>query len=485
MKFIKLFLVALFAIEVSCMAAIPSVGVFPASFPRDPVDVNVYLEHVLLGQVLQPLVESSPEGSLQPGAASAWKFSSDGLELRFIFDGKSKFSNGQSVRAIDAKYSLQRHKESPNSQSKSYLARIASMEVVGDNELVIRLSVPYVAMLKALSRDHLGIVPNGWKFSADSEEPFTGSGAYRAVKEKGEWFLRANPHFRLASSVKIPTWQVVLQTKDGVQVLPDLVPFAYEESIEDFKTNPKWKEGGYLEEPVTHFFQSSAWWYPHGKTYGDADRRMLAMCAVSELLARRAHATGLTRATGLIPAGIPGHLTTSPNVDCGTKVQSTVKNRRFHLAVVSRELKVLQDAGDIEAVEKQFDVKFDFSPVDGPDVPKLKERKPDVFLFAFAGGFQDPEGFLTVITALLHSELGEIFQSDYAAYQAASSQSDWEKRSPLYREIGTHLIENLRMVPGWRLKAGRVRCNNILLRTKDDLRYTPKLIDYELRKEDA
>ncbi len=486
MKFINrvAFILAFIFQVVSMSATTPSVGVFPATFPRDPVAVNIYLEHILMGQIIEPLVESGQDGTIVPAAASRWKFSSDGLTLTFFFDGNTYFSNGNALTAGDVKYTLERHLSSENSQSKSYLSRIAKMEVVSPKELRLRFNSPYVATLKALSRDQLGIVPEGWKFDPNSEEPFIGTGAYRCIRENNAWVLVKNKHFRHAEEVKVPKWNVVIQPKTGPTTdIPSLVPFAYSDAVDAFKAGAEWQEGNHVEESVTHFFQSSAWWYPHGTSFNDEGRQKLGMCATEDLIAARVSALNLHRTTGLIPEGIAGHLAKAPKVSCDPKALSMVKNRAFTMAVLAREFPVMNDPASIKAIESKYKIKLNLVPIEPQRAVDLKNQKPDIFVLAFAGGFQDPEGFLTVITAMLNTDLVTVFKTDQATYQEASSESDWEKRTPLYIKINTHLIKNMRMVPGWKVKAQRVRCKEVVL-NGGDLRYTPKLRDYELREED-
>ncbi|MGZ4159519.1 MAG: hypothetical protein ACXVNF_01805 [Neobacillus sp.] len=47
-----------------------SVAVTAPAFPRDPLNINVYMEHVLVGQALEPLFTLADDGSVKGGVPS-------------------------------------------------------------------------------------------------------------------------------------------------------------------------------------------------------------------------------------------------------------------------------------------------------------------------------------------------------------------------------------------------------------------------------
>ncbi len=158
--------------------SIPKFGYVPVTFPRDIAKVNTFAEHMILGQILEPLVDADRFGSITQGIAESWTISPDGKSISFKIPAGQSFSNGQPIGAKDIKYSLDRHL-TEKTQSSNFLKSIKDVIANGENEIVVNLNEPNVAILKALTRDHLGIVPFGWKFDPTSDEPIIGSGAYR------------------------------------------------------------------------------------------------------------------------------------------------------------------------------------------------------------------------------------------------------------------------------------------------------------------
>lgn len=86
-----------------------TVGYVPVSFPRDPADVSQYDEHVILGQIFEPLVDADGDGNLSTSIAKEWNFSKDGKQIEFLIDTNVLFSNGKKVTAGDVVYSISRH----------------------------------------------------------------------------------------------------------------------------------------------------------------------------------------------------------------------------------------------------------------------------------------------------------------------------------------------------------------------------------------
>ena len=455
-----------------------SVGYFPTSFPRDPVEINVFLEHILIGQILEPLVVSKTDGSIVPGVAARWEISSDSKEIRFYIEKGLKFSNGRSVTAKDVKYSLMRHISSNSSQSRVYLNKISKIKVIGSNKIIIHLESPYFAILKALSRDHLGIVPYGWKFDASSSEPFTGTGAYRAVRLDKNWCLIKNNFYKNTKKVEIKKWKINFIGKSSQYLLnapvPDLIPLSFPEQTNILAKREKFEM---IKEEIIHFFQSSAWWYPHGSTFEDKNRRILGMQAVRALIQFRIKKLKLKAATGIIPEGVEGSFSKPISVRL-TKGLGKVSNRRFSFAVLKREYESICDSADIAAVEKKYDIQFDIFSFEAPQFKNLLSLRPDIVLFAFAGAFHDPEGFVTVVSSMLSEKLGRLFGIAYPLYLKASAEINSNLRDKKYKKLNKFLVQSLQMVPGWRIEVSRLIKNNIYL-NDDDFCFTPKLKNYK------
>jgi MarR-like DNA-binding transcriptional regulator SgrR of sgrS sRNA len=461
----------------SDLSKVPTVGNFPISFPRDTTEVNVFLEHVLLGQTLEPLIETGVDGSLIPAVASRWEVLNGGTLIKFQLRKNIQFSDGKIVTASDVSFTLKRHINSPNSQSKPYLKKIRSIRTEGDSVLLLELDAPYVAIFKALSRDQLGIVPAGWKFNPKSAEPFIGTGPYRIIKNGSQWQLVENENYRNREEIRIPKWNLLffnpkLDRLDSLPV-PDLVPLASYDTTNVLmaRSNPDQK---YEKKTIIHFIQSSAWFYPHGANFHDPDFRKRAMFSVQSLIRKATKKFGLEDATGVIPQGIAGHLPELQTIKKSFERRDEVT--KIKISIQESISKYLCDSEIVTAVEAEENVKFSFTELPLDD-SKTKQTMPDIIAISYAGGFQDPEGFLTVISSFLQADTKIFLGQAYHDYELASSETSWSTRAILYKTLSARLISDQIMIPGWRPQMFSIVSRSIS-HSENQLRYAPKFKDY-------
>jgi peptide/nickel transport system substrate-binding protein len=97
---------------------------------------------------------NGPSPTLQPGLATSWTVSSNGLTYTFNLRSGVTFHNGAKVTAQDVKYSLDRIK-SIGTGIYTELSAYASSKVISPTKIVITLSSPYRTFLDALSRVYI------------------------------------------------------------------------------------------------------------------------------------------------------------------------------------------------------------------------------------------------------------------------------------------------------------------------------------------
>jgi peptide/nickel transport system substrate-binding protein len=207
----------------SAATSVPKFGYVPVTFPRDVALVNQFAEHVILGQILEPLVDADRFGSMTRGIAESWSVSADGKTLTFKIGANQHFSNGKPVGPKDIKYSIDRHLKE-KTQSSNFVRSIKEVKIKGESEIEITLTEPNVAILKALTRDHLGIVPEGWKFESASNEPIIGSGPYRLLRKNGKWFLVKNERYSKAAAIPISEWELVFFKNEALDLPEGVIP---------------------------------------------------------------------------------------------------------------------------------------------------------------------------------------------------------------------------------------------------------------------
>lgn len=465
---------------------IPSFGYVPPTFPRDPVDVNEFYEHILLGQILEPLVESDRLGQTIPGAAERWEFKNNGTTVKFVLRKDIKFSNGQALTAADVKWTLERHLAG-DSQSKNFLNGILSIKALDTKNLEIQLKEKNVGILKALSRDQLGILPKGWRFDPSSTEPITGSGPYRLIKENNDWVLIKNDRFRGASNVGIPKWELIYFLNPRYELpkdrFPDYIPYTsktVKDALERIKSYPS---ESYVAREQMSYSQTSIWWSPHGRQFKSEGHKTIVMGVVRELVRMGIERKGLSAATGIIPMGIAGHMPEPVSLKPLDNSQRLPGDQPYIARVGARVggFDFLFETDEAKALMAKHNMSIEFVGLAPAQMKSLAKEKFDVVMGGWAGGFPDPDGFVPVVTNILDADFFEYLGELAHLYRSARQEDNWTRRSTLFKELNERLVTSRRMVPGWRIPLYTI-LKTSLIEDTTDLRYTPRLKNIRLKQ---
>lgn len=382
---------------------IPTFGFVPPTFPRDPVHVNEFYEHILLGQILQPLVEADHLGRIFPGVASDWEFSSDGKRIEFTIRSGIRFSNGSPITSNDVKTTLLRHLQN-DSQSRTFLRGIANIDCESDQRLTIEMADRNLGLLKALSRDQLGIQPVDWKFDSTSTEPFIGSGHYRLVRDDAQWFFKLNPLKEDVSSATFKKWKLVYFANAKYELppntLPDYLPFISRSIREAVERHPNFMPTEFTLQEQLSFAQTSIWWNPHGPNYESDTDRSIVMDTLHRLVDMGVSNRNLVRSTGIIPQGIAGHLESPIKLPALHDAARLPGDTTQTVRVGARAgiFDFLFDTEEAKALQKKRNLKFEVINIAPAAMKSLRDQRFDVVMGGWAGGFNDPDGFVPVAT---------------------------------------------------------------------------------------
>lgn len=452
------------------------IGYIPKSMPRDPIAIDMFLEHAIVGQVIETLVKIDSTGDVSPNVAQKWEVRRGGLEFLFTLKEGIEFSDGTPLTADDVAYTLKRHKDSQVSQSRGYLSNIEEIQTPSRLQLLLRLKRPQVALLKILSRDHLGIVPKGWQFNIKSASPWMGSGPYRLELKSDGYYLEKNERYRHKDAVSISSWKI-LQTIDLAKELAELpvadvimhVPAHVEELM---VKDPRFSKHRFLR-PM-HFIQTSAWWYPLGKRANDEQLQARVMAALDELVLALSARNGHELSTGIIPKGIPGHLRSRRAVPMvpGDHRMETVK-----VSVYQNDFEPMFGNSLYEKIAEKHKLKFEVQVV-GPESTDPKLTKPDVLVAAYAGGFVDPDGFMIVLTSILGQDFKTFLGPLFPLYEQAQASQDWSQRSILFQELGTQMLVKKLLVPVWK-KDMFVGISPVVIDTDAVFKYSLRLNEFK------
>lgn len=104
--------------------------------------------------VTDPLVFLAPDGTYQPGLATEWTVSDDGMTWTFKLRDDVTFQDGTrfDAAAVKANFERIRAPETGSSQAANDLGPITSMDVVSPTEIVIHYESPWMTLLDGVRR---------------------------------------------------------------------------------------------------------------------------------------------------------------------------------------------------------------------------------------------------------------------------------------------------------------------------------------------
>jgi len=208
----------------------------------DPAQAVTPAELTPINQIFDRLFKVSADGqSVEPSLAESATPSEDGREWTVKLR-EANFSDGTPVTAEDVKYSLDRSRKS-NGGFSFLLTPIASIEVIDDQNLVIRTAAPSATLLPSLSSWVASIVPAD--LGGKSAEQFfadpVGSGPFRLDEwDRGQSvrLVRNDEYWQDAPLLDAVQWNTVpddntrvSQVQSGQADVADYVPFSQIDSL--------------------------------------------------------------------------------------------------------------------------------------------------------------------------------------------------------------------------------------------------------------
>jgi len=183
-------------------------GRYADSLLLDPVLNDGNVDIWILGNIYDTLVLPTDDGQgVQPGLATEWNVSDDGLTVTLKMRENIKFSDGSPITVEDVKWSLERASNPENGIWNFLLSSIGSVATEGDDTVVVTLKHPDPTFITALSVFNAAILPkklfeaapgntDAEKGHAFAEHP-VGSGPFTFESwERGATMkLVKNPHY--------------------------------------------------------------------------------------------------------------------------------------------------------------------------------------------------------------------------------------------------------------------------------------------------
>ncbi len=170
----------------------------------------------VLADLYEGLVVHGPDGSIQPGAASHWSISDDGLEYTFHLRDGLRWSNGEALVAAHFAAAFERVADPATAAPLSFLLDpVASVASLDDVTLVIELSAPAPQFLAILA---MSVALPVWPEGAPGA---VSNGPYRLDDWRPGDLLRVvrNDHYRDPVSVRIDAVEFYPITDPATELL--------------------------------------------------------------------------------------------------------------------------------------------------------------------------------------------------------------------------------------------------------------------------
>lgn len=151
-------------------------------FPQEPASWNYLqdeataIKSLLVYNVLEPLLQKSQDGTLEPLLAESYTADSAGTTYRFTIR-KAKFHNGNPVTAQDVVYSLEQAKAAKQTGVSGPLQVVDGIKAFDDSTVEVTLSKPSRAFLQALSTASGIVIPTD--SAGDLAKAPVGTGPFR------------------------------------------------------------------------------------------------------------------------------------------------------------------------------------------------------------------------------------------------------------------------------------------------------------------
>lgn len=194
--------------------------------------------------VYDSLLRTTKDGmGIEPGLASKWESSSDGLTWTFTLRDGVKFSDGSPLKATDVKASLDLARGGEKSAWKDNYKAIKDITATDDKTVKIALTQPYAPLLSVLAMFAGGVLPADMAKATDAKEydnalawKTKGTGAYyvEGWKKGDPIILKRNPNYWKGTPAVdevrieyIPDDNTrMLKLQGGETDLVDFVPFS-------------------------------------------------------------------------------------------------------------------------------------------------------------------------------------------------------------------------------------------------------------------
>ncbi|OZI61727.1 ABC transporter substrate-binding protein [Bordetella genomosp. 11] len=144
----------------------------------DPARARTFVGRIVFASLCDKLVEITPDLKIVPQLAVSWSTSADGKTLTMKLRKGAVYHDGTPIDAASVKANLDRARTLPDSNRKSELVTLSSVDAPDAETVVLHLSEPDASLLSQLS-DRAGMMISPASFDKDPGSKPVCSGPYK------------------------------------------------------------------------------------------------------------------------------------------------------------------------------------------------------------------------------------------------------------------------------------------------------------------
>jgi peptide/nickel transport system substrate-binding protein len=144
----------------------------------DPARARTFVGRIVFASLCDKLVDITPDLKFVPQLAVSWSTSADGKTLTMKLRKGAVYHDGAPIDAASVKANLDRARTLPDSNRKSELVTLASVDAPDAETVVLHLTEPDASLLSQLS-DRAGMMISPASFDKDPGSKPVCSGPYR------------------------------------------------------------------------------------------------------------------------------------------------------------------------------------------------------------------------------------------------------------------------------------------------------------------
>ena len=247
--------------------------------------------------------------------------------------------------------------------------------------------------------------------------------------------------------------------------------------LDRVKSNPRLEKEGFKVEIRLGFNQTSFWADPRGSLYNNLEKRLICQSFLNELIQDNVGSQNFQRASGMIPVGIEGSLQKMPAIPAFKK--GLLKEIRI-ASLGGAFARYLTDE-KISQIKEKYGVQVYHRNFSFLELNELSDWKADIIGGSWAGGFNDPTGFLGLLNVIFGMPFKEYLKDLGPSLAHTELEEDWAKRAGEFRVLGESVIKSGLMTPGWRVPMYEVK-NSLVQNLQFQIRYTPRLVNFKVSK---